>query len=167
VWFFDRLSDDDVRAILRSSDSKPNGMSIEELVLLADGSLAYVDGLTQRAEQWKDISDTLQAIASGRLARAPEFANALAKDKEHLPGTLQLLRICARSHMLEESDPGKKAAWANCLSNLITAERALFERNLAPATVLLTVFLALHTEATSPAFTPLPNGAKLLEKFFV
>lgn len=167
VWFFDRLSDQDVRAILERSLQKESGMSIDELVLLADGSLAYVNSLTERAEQWKEISDTLQAIASGRLARAPEFANALAKDKEHLPETLQLLRICARSHMLEETTPGKKAAWANCLSNLITAERALFERNLAPGTVLLTVLLALHTESTSPAFTPLPNGAKLLEKFFV
>lgn len=169
VWFFDRLQDSDVRKLLAPKEAEINaaGLSIAELVTLTDGTIAQVDSLIEKSELWKRLGSTLDGIAAGRLELASELAGELAKDKDHLSESLKLLRLAARSRMHSASIMEEKARWAVCLNNLLTCERAIFERNLAAATVLLATFLSLHASPQAASFTTLPNSARLLDKVIV
>lgn len=169
VWFFDRLADSAVKTLLASKEAaiQAAGLSLSEVVALADGSLAQVDTLIEKSELWKKLGSTLDQIAAGKVSLAPELAAELAKDKEHLSESLKLLRLVVRSRMLSATNDEDKARWAICLSNLLTCERAIFERNLAAATVLLSTFLALHSAPQAVSFTTLHNSARLLDNVIV
>lgn len=169
VWFFDRLADTQIEQLLaaRAAEAKAAGLSVKELVLLADGSLGNIESLIQKSDLWRELSRTMETIASGKFSAAPELVSRIAKDKEHIGESLQLMRVCARSRMLESKYPALMLAWANCLTNLITAERLILERNLAAGTVLLSALSALHADAQPSAFTGLSNSARLLEKAVV
>lgn len=169
VWFFDRLPDADVRKLLAAKEQqiRDAGLTIDELVSLADGSVAHVDALIEKSELWRRLGSALDKIAAGKLALATELAAELAKDKEHLPESLKLLRLVARSRMHAAASTEEKARWAVCLTNLLTCERAIFERNLAAGTVVLSTLLSLHSPAQGSSFTTLTNSASLLEKIIV
>ncbi len=170
VWFFDRLTDAQVKALIKrqydeSEGSQPIGLS--ELTTLLDGSLANVQALAAQGGLFHELGAKLDAIAEGRVAAASELAASLAKDKEHISESLKLMRIHARRQMLRVTESAQKALWAACVSNLIAAERAICERNLAAGTVLLTALLALYPEGGSASLSTLPHGTSALDKIFV
>jgi DNA polymerase III gamma/tau subunit len=169
VWFFDRLTDAEVKKLLEPLKEKIEeaSLSATELVALADGTVDQLEALIEKSELWRRLGTTLNDIAAGKLALATELTQELAKDKEHLPETMKLMRLHARSRMCDSKLPEEKNRWAICLSNLLTAERAIFERNLAAGPVLLTILLSLHSPAGAPSFTTFTNSARLLDKSIV
>ena len=166
VWFFNTLSHAEVLEVLKLKDNAdlPPNLSLEDLAILSDGSPGNCTEIARYFGEWVTCKETLSAIFSGDIKVATQFAATLAKDKDSLRGKLRLLRIYARTRMLE-SPPHVK--WATCLTNIITAERLIFDRNLAAGTVLLAVFLNLVSDDHLNSFTTLTNSVTLLKDMVV
>ncbi|RIL11167.1 MAG: hypothetical protein DCC75_02895, partial [Proteobacteria bacterium] len=109
IWFFDTLRAEQVQAIL--ADSKEFGdlglttqEELREASLLADGSLDNFKRLSQHREFWMQLQRMLDDIFWGNTTLASELALDLAKDKENLNTSLQVLRTIARQRMLSAND---------------------------------------------------------------
>lgn len=168
VWCFDSLSAGQIQEILthreRSASAEGPAQSIppSELAELADGSLDSLDQIGAHYERWMTIKDLLARMLEGDLEIALRAAQDLGKSKESLRAQIHLLRIRSRQQM--HSPRGSATArtrtqrrWATLLSNLIAAERLIFERNLSPVLVLSAVFAAFTTQHQSFALAELPN----------
>ncbi len=166
TFFFNPLATNEVEEVLGHLKDEVEGLplSIAELVLLADGAPGSITAIKNHALAWMDLKVSMSAIHSGDAQRAASFSAELAKDKENLAEKLKLLRIYARHRMYETpQDP----LWALCLSNLISAERLIFDRNLNAQYVLSVTFLNLIAKGTLNSFTTLTNSATLLERIVV
>lgn len=131
VWFFDGLSSDELTT--RLTGSEPN---LKELIELADGSLANIEGLKKHIELWHELSDKLSRISAGDSLLAHQMAAELAKDKDNLKVVLQLMRIYSRRAMRSSKELSSQRHWALFLSNVLTAERLIFDRYLGAGYVL-------------------------------
>lgn len=147
-WYFDRLSDDEVTAILSAHpDPEVENMirevSASEVAILADGSLENIDNLKRHLATWPDLTEALRGAINGESTRLIEFIRTISQDRESLRDHLDLIRIFARHMLHKASDTQKQRRWAFCLSNIITAERLIFDRNLAAGTVLTAILIDL------------------------
>ena len=175
-WFFDSLSADEIKQIVTQLENLggetgeaplPAGAALDDLARLADGSMENLGHLAAHHERWAQLSRDLEAIHAGDAAAAQALAAQLAKDREQLRTWLQLLRIIAREKMSLERRRRSAALWAECLTNLIAAERLIFDRNLSAGYVLNATFLALTGDYSSDSWTTLAGGSALIEKMTV
>ncbi len=168
VWNFNPLSDEETRQVLQEGGfelskklSEENKLPLDELVVLADGAPGSIGEIQAHGETWSEFRETIQAIYKGDVQFAVQFANTLSKDKENLPSALKLLRIALRIEM--RTNPNQPR-WAIALSNIIAADRCIFERNLAPATVLSVALLSLTPPEKGVPYTALTNSVTLLDR---
>ena len=174
VWFFDSLSAGEIGQVLdsklqRASTPGLASLPADELTVLCDGSLDGVETIALHYERWLELKESLLMISEGNLAAAAELATRLAKekDKEVLRICLQLLRIQARDMMRKSTHSASQARWAIFLSNILTSERLIFERNLAPLTVLMALTLPLAAHPKLPDLSQFTYSAPLLERICV
>jgi DNA polymerase III delta' subunit len=147
-WYFDRLSDDEVAAILKAHpdpevEEMIRHVSAAEVAILADGSLENIDNLKRHLTTWPDLTEALRGGINGDSGKLIEFIREISQDRESLRDHLDLIRIFARHMLHKAADCDKQRRWAFCLSNIIVAERLIFERNLAAAAVLTAVLVDL------------------------
>jgi DNA polymerase III subunit delta' len=166
TWFFNPLAHEEVQHIIAELKDEIEGLplSLDELVVLADGAPGSITAIKDHSLEWMDLKVTMSAIHGGDARRAVSFASEISKDKEDLRERLTLLRIYARHRMYETP---QDSLWALCVTNLIAAERLIFERNLNAQYVLSNVLLNLVSSADLNSFTTLTNSAKLLERIVV
>ncbi len=147
VWFFSSLNTAEIAAILSRRQSSgqelPAGVSAAQLARMADGSMDTIDAVAQHIDEWRSICESLDDIIAGQSSRAISLANDLTKHKQHVRIYLQLLRIRARECMRLPAARPALSKWGVFLSNVIVAERLIFERNLSPALVLANAILSL------------------------
>lgn len=158
IWFFDRLPATEIRRVLTSQGY--NSQELEDLMALADGSLAAVASLREQRETWQALRADLQDIASGNFVRASQLAAEISKQKERLRDALQLLRIAARQELLAADTHADSFRWSTCVLDLLAAERLILERNLGAHYVLNLVLSKLDNQR---AFTRALGGATLLD----
>lgn len=77
------------------------------------------------------------------------------------------MRIAARERMHQSEEPITQTKWAVFLTNLISAERLIFERNLGPTNVLNVALINLVAKDNAKTFTGFTSSASLLEKITV
>lgn len=160
-WFFDRLSDEDIRTILSQRQTPEASKQIsDEMYKMLDGSLANLEDLLEHPENWREISEGLERIFSGDALYGVELAQRLAKDKEALPRILSLMRICGRQKLLEQREDGPSAVWAVFVTNILAAERQIMERNFNPALILSAIFSQLSVN-NSDKLTAWPKSVKI------
>ena len=166
VTFFDQLSDEAVKSYIEgypeTKTENDTPLTTAELVTLADGSLSNIAVLREHLPLWRDLRDKLVRIRSGDPYLAHELSQALAKKKEDIPVALLLMRIVARKELHRATTPADSSAWATFLTNVLTAQHAISERNLSPAYVLHFTFLHLAGAPELGSFTTLTNGGTLL-----
>jgi len=172
IWFFDALTREQVKQILaqRTQAGELNfaaGVPLEEISLLAEGTLEGIESVAQHYESWRYINDKLSQIFYGDLAAAVNLAAEFGKDRESLRTNLQLMRIAARERMHQSEEPITQTKWAVFLTNLISAERLIFERNLGPTNVLNVALINLVAKDNAKTFTGFTSSASLLEKITV
>ena len=171
VWFFDSLSQTDIKSILAQNPdllkSLETEITDEDLALIADGSMAGITALAANLPFWRGLGEVMPEIQGGSAAAALRFAQELGKDKELLRERLRLLRIYARRELHSAQELSEQARWAVLLTNLLSAERLVFERYLGVVQVLANTFLPWAVSAKAPAFTRLPNSATLLQNLTV
>lgn len=172
--FFDRLSKDDVFKVISQhnktaaadgSDAWPD--ADDEIVLLADGSLDNISRVAQERGNWQEVLTKLDAIAQGDSGSAVSFARSLAAKRDALRDMLHLLRIAARLRLKENSACDAAAAWALFVSNVIAAERLIFERNLAALTVITALLSSFAQACRNTSFSAYSGSSTLLEKVVV
>ena len=147
-WYFDRLSDEEVASIIKAHpdpevEEMIRNVSPSEVAILADGSLENIDNLKRHLTTWPDLAEALRGAVNGDSVRLIEFIRDISKDRESLRDHLDLIRIFARHMLHKAADTEKQRRWAFCLSNIITAERLIFERNLAAGAVLTAILVDL------------------------
>jgi DNA polymerase III delta' subunit len=137
-WFFDRLSTDDIAAILRA---RGEPLPKEEILALADGSITTLDLLKDADTRWEELQGLLESAYRGEAARVAQAAQKLGSEKDALPQTCILLRMALRKRLQESSgrDAAASAVWAHALQNLLDGEYLIFERHAQPTLVLFRV----------------------------
>ncbi|MCO6432129.1 MAG: hypothetical protein J5J00_14820 [Deltaproteobacteria bacterium] len=169
VWYFDDLNTEQIRTIAQKSElvqrvAAESGATIDELCLMADGTLENIGEISARHGNWSDLRNVLISMAAGDVPLAIESAATLAKDKEALRADLKLLRAMARHELHKPGDARQRASWARAILDLISAENLIYERNLSASQVLTNVFLRLAAPPASLSFTHLDHGATFLEQ---
>lgn len=147
-WYFDRLSDEEVAAIIKAHpdpevEEMIRHVSPSEVAILADGSLENIDNLKRHLATWPDLTEALRGAVNNDSTRLIEFIRDISKDRDSLRDHLDLIRIFARHMLHKAADEEKQRRWAFCLTNIITAERLIFERNLSAPSVLTAVLVDL------------------------
>ena len=165
LWFFDTLSKGQIAGILteqpecfKNLDLSDLGIKPEELALLADGSLDSIESITEGLDDWREIALALDQIANGDLNTGIELSKEYARDKQKIAARLDLMRIHARRRMSESEDASHQMKWSVFITNLLSAERLILERNLAIAYCLNNCFIQL----SSDSFTLLGKDDRLL-----
>lgn len=182
MWYFSELARGEIFQILSSKYSKDASRSASTLTLSEErieklsgalgGSLENIELMTVELERWEELTGKLDQIFKGDGKLALDLAQELGKDKERLPLDLNLIRTYVRERLLllsnnPSSNNHDYSKWANALTNLIAAERLIFERNLAPAYVLTNIFLFLINDSALNSFTTFSNSATLVEDLVV
>ena len=148
TWHFDRLSDEEVANVIKASPDKEledmlQHVTASDVAILADGSLENIDNLKRHLTTWPKLTESLRGAINGQSAQLIEFIKEISQDRESLRDHLDLIRIFSRHMLHKASDLVKQRRWAFCLSNIITAERLIFERNLSSGAVLTAILIDL------------------------
>ena len=162
IWFFDSLRESELREVLSAQGFEAS--ELEDLVKLADGSLANVATFKEHLSEWRELVQSLRSIGSGDTPRGFALAAELSKDKEALRAKLTLLRIAARTVLLETSSEADSFRWSSCILNLLSAERLIFDRNIGANYVLSLLFARLADHRTC---TRSLRGDRLLDRVAV
>jgi hypothetical protein len=167
IWFFDRLSDEAVGRYLESHPELTTyeGETIDphELIALADGSLADIALLREHLPLWRDLREKLTRIRAGDGFIAHDVAQTLGKKKDVLPAALLLMRIFARQELHRSSAPADRSVWAMFLTNVLTAQTLILERNLAAPPVLHLAFVHLAGRPELGSWPTLTHGGSPLK----
>lgn len=172
IWFFDALEPAQVQEVLEAGQDREfkevlATVPAAELAVLADGSLEGLQSVAMHLESWSMLKRRLDQVAYGNISEAVALASDLSKDKEKLRGQIQLLRIRAREKMLEQCDQEALCRWAVFLANIVEAERLIFERNLAPLTVLAVALLGVCNNRELPQLHQFARSVSLLSDISV
>lgn len=137
-WFFDRLTGDDIAAVLKARGETPPA---DAVLSLADGSMTTLDLLKDADARWEELQGLLESAYRGDGARIAQAAQRFGAEKDALPQTCILLRMALRKKLMECSsrDVAASAVWAHALQNLLDAEYLIFERHSQPTLVLFRV----------------------------
>ena len=158
---FDQLTDSEMVAILEEHPEVPTEKRADAVPFL-NGSLADLDLVVARADEWRELAEQLDRIHAGEVRLAIDLAQAFGKDRDGLPSRVRLLIGCARRRMFVAGSPESKLKWANALSNFVALERLLFERHLNAGYLLSSALTSLVQDDRLPAFTTLSNSVTLL-----
>jgi DNA polymerase-3 subunit delta' len=153
-WFFDRLSNDDLDAILSQ-----RGASDEEraLVPFADGSCAALESIRAKSELRDETKAVLDAAWRGDTAAITKVAQEWAADKNGVPERLSFLRASIRERLVASAgDSNAAAVWAHGLQNAIDAEYLVVDRHVN-ATLILLAVLQSCSQKLSSAYRLTPN----------
>lgn len=154
-WFFDRLSDQEVSAILRQ-----RGASEEELRLaaLADGSVGELDALTLQADIIDDVQSVIEGAWIGDTSRIARAAQNWGADKTGVRTRLAVLRSSIRQKLVENKHSAQAAAvWAHALQNALDAEYAILERHSNPTLVLFRILQSCN-QSLATRYQVAPNS---------
>ena len=174
MWHFDRLSDQQVKTLLRQYGTSQDprwgilkGLALDEIALLADGALDNINNILLDIEHWENVKRNLDALESGTYSVALQFLRESAKDKSTLRGKLHQLRLYSRNKMVQATSAVSQKRWSTLLSNFITADYLIFERNLGAAYVLNAAVLDLLESNQPNSFTLHSNSVSLIDKMVV
>ncbi len=167
IWFFDVLTVAQIKEILSRQDTL-SSEEINALALIADGALEDLDQIRAHIGEWQRLCSAIDEIIGGSRAQAALLASELSKSKDSLPTALKLIRIHARQRLLQYAHEGASRREVSSrlsvfVTNLMSAEYFLFERNLAPVSVLSVIFDALAGQSYA-AFTSVTNSATVLSR---
>lgn len=143
-WFFDRLSEDEIREVLRA-----RGASEEEIALatFADGSIGALSTIRSRTESADEIAAVLDAAWRGDIARITRAAQEWGGEKATIAEKLSFLRTQIRSRLLANaSNLAAAAVWAHALQNTIDAEYVIVDRHVNPTLIILRVLRSCSQE---------------------
>jgi hypothetical protein len=133
-WFFDRLSDLELKQILALrgvTDVSP------DTLVLADGSVMEIDSLQAQQPLLDDVRHTVNAAFAGEEHVIGRAAQGWGSEKDLLRPRLTFLRMVVHKKLLESgSDPDAAAVWAHALQNTLDAEYLIIDRHVNPATCL-------------------------------
>lgn len=166
VWSFQPLSDSEVEKYLSTKTQLELGER-GELISVCDGSLEGLDTLKDHLSEWREIHDSLGLIAEGNVPLAIEVALELSKKKDELGVIFHFLRVAARRKLRGTADHRRMLQWSLALSNILGAERLIFERNLSPYNVLSLFLVGLAKGGESDPFFEALASETLIETYTV
>lgn len=153
--FFDRLSPNEIRAIMNARGLPE---ATDALLLLADGSAASLDSLREQGEMWDTTRDAIDKAWAGDSAAIAKAAQEWGANKTGLRDRLTFLRTTIRQKLLESSsDFAAATVWSNALQNALDAEYLALERHVNP-TLILFKTLQSCSQHLSYTYHVMPNS---------
>jgi DNA polymerase III delta' subunit len=148
-WEFAALSNEDLSLILIDRMSKKDDTyTIDPSVIhYADGSLTHIKLIKEAGSAIDEFLTWIDVIIKGQVTESLSYIPLLVKDKNELPTKLQLLLLLVRFKMRtlvlsnDSSDRYGQARLAFFLSDLITSQHVLFDRNINSLMVLTSIIL--------------------------
>lgn len=161
-WFFDRLSVDELSAVLTRRGASEHELS---LIPFADGSCAALDALRAKGEMGHDTKAALDAAWRGDTAAVTKAAQDWGSDKTTVRERLVFLRTAIRERLLSSgSDQSAACVWAHGLQNAIDAEYLIVDRHVNPTLTFLAVLQSCSRDHAA-AYQITPNvSAPLFER---
>jgi DNA polymerase III subunit delta' len=161
-WHFERLSDVEVKKVISDRALEVP----DDVISLAEGSVELATILSGSAIPVAEITEALDAISRGDQTALVGLVRSLAADKETLPQKLIILRTHARQQMDLTLDSNERAMmWATFLSNVVEADRLLFDRNFNPALILFSILSTLDPKRAR-TFTEVPLSGNLARNLY-
>lgn len=154
-WFFDRLSNSDLDAILIQRGA---GDEDRALIPFADGSCAALESIRSKGELREETRNALDAAWRGDIATITKIAQDWAADKAGIKERLTFLRTSIRERLIESAaDKNKAVVWAHGLQNAIDAEYLVVDRHVNATLVILAV-LKSCSGSLSVSYQIIPNA---------
>lgn len=171
-WHFNSLSEPEMREAISAKpellgSSSLSEWELNELLTLADGSLSNLTQLSDKLELWEEVKGVFDKVFAGDLSAGFQYAASIGKNKDILPQLFQLARMNARRNMRDAQDSLAALKWSFALSNLISAEYLVFNRNLNASYVLNAIFSDLFSDHVLDADYHLRHNEHLIEKVVV
>jgi hypothetical protein len=150
IWFFDALSPEEIQAVL-SGDSKlrPLAEQYTALTSLLGGTLELIEEVGADPERWLTAQTLTIECGRGSAEAFHTLVTSFGSKKELAATALHVFRVTAAAQMRSSSDPVTQQRWATFLTNTLSAERAIFERNLHPQYVFQVILMNLLSERAS------------------
>lgn len=148
VYHFDSLREDELRNAMQGLGLTEN---LEQLVALADGSLAQLSRLKENVAEAQGLLLRLEQAIKGDQIAGCSLAQELSKEKDRLAERLLLLCLGARRSMTKTNSPELQRRWAEAFEALSSLNYAIFERNLNALALLTAAFTGLA--APTPAIS--------------
>ena len=170
VWHFDSLQTAEVKTILENTygnDPEHANNNWGELAVFAEGSLESVQHLLSGSEHWEVAKKFIDCLADKNLPKTLDIVQTLKPKKESMPAVLAVVRVLARSNMIEEEDSEMKLAWSVLLTNAIDAEAMIMQRNLSLELVLSNLAVSFLSPSKTLSFTSIGNDARVLSNIAV
>lgn len=172
LWFFDRLSSVELTQVIKATPElaeylEQQEANVQTTLELADGSVDNVRMIFENIDWWSKTQQALTQIISGDYATALELAKELGQSKDTLRPRLGLIRAFIRQEMRHNSVSKNGLKYSLTLSNLIEADRLIFERNIGAGYVLLSAFFPLLSRPAEDLFIALPRDNLLLEEMTI
>lgn len=166
-WNISPLTQEEVLQVLMMK----NLISIEDKKefntgLLADGSVAIFSAFSQHVDKWHEVRDLLIQIGDGSAQAFSEAASAWGKDKELLKVILHFMRITSKEMLVEKQSHEELARWSVFLSNVLSAERLIFDRNISALLVLQRILSLLLPSEMIKSSLRLNSNTVLIEHSF-
>ncbi len=155
LWFFNNLSSDELREIIKEKDIKfqDNGDNIE----LLEGTLENINILSTNLSEKKAFEECIDSILSGDISSLTSLSKKISKDKDNIKYYLTLLRHIVREKMITEKDYNLKSVYALTLENIIFSEYMILDRYLSAQDVLNNVLINLLPNSNHKKLLDLTN----------
>ncbi len=169
-WWFMPLSSREIKEIAEGYLSRvkyPRQISVDELVVLSEGSMENVELFIEKIDLWQRVKGTLDEVLNGNIAIGLSFCSDVGRSKDDLPSIFHCMRVHCHNKMLGEKDKTKKLLWSIALSNVLCAERVIFERNISVQYALATLLVNLSSDGYFNPFVEEMPEESLIEKMII
>ncbi len=164
VWSFAPLQPEELSKIIAKLDpDDTSALSVKEISKLADGSVGVAQLLLEHASEAMDVKGFITHVKDGDASAAISTAAEWAKDRPTLRTKLSLCRIFGRSLLLNADDPDLRSRAASFLTNILSSERLIFDRNINAQLVLQRVFFALLPAEVLGTYPRLSHSEVLID----
>lgn len=140
---FSPLTSEQIKNILqKKSLSVPN----PDLLDLADGSVKRAIELSTEHDKFDSINSLLPLLITNGAQERYNLINKLGKERPELKKSLELFVAAARLRIKTTQEPHELRRYSALLTNLLSAMRLIFDRNLNSTLVLNNIFLSFDSD---------------------
>lgn len=158
-WFFDRLTVEEIRQILKGRGEEDVS---DTLAILADGSVSAISTIKDRTQMWLEIQETLDKAHRGDASAVAAAGLAWGSDKNLLQERFTFLRCAIRARLLQDAANRDAAAvWAHALQNALDGTYLATERHVNP-TLCFVRILSSCDKKNATAYQRAPNLSQTL-----
>jgi DNA polymerase III delta prime subunit len=127
-------------AHLKDSQLLKDDLQLKELLALGDGTVGTALSMIEGQGEWEQLKQLFRALRQSGFKAVLDLVDFFTKHTKELDSRLALLRVFVRAAVKRSRSVEAKRHWALLLTNVLEAERLLWDRKLPAEQLLLPLF---------------------------